>query len=384
MTLVAPFGFYGWGNIGDESTLQGFAKLVGLRRPSPAVWVASRNPEHTGRVAPSFRYFSAVGQGWRGKWAHYRATATVFPGGTPIMDGLGDWPLNEVGPLVSAAHDSGRPVVFVGVGTERLQQPESQRIVGTVLAPRVAHWTVRSERDRERLTAAGVAVDRVTVAADLAWLLEPVTADFGRAILADLKVATDRPLIGINVNNERVMLERDPALFDKIAAFADHAIETQGAHVVFLCSEVREGASFDKAASGKVIAAMRRKDGATLVPNRYWTPQELLSLIACCRLMVSTRYHVCLFSALQQVPFLALQRSDKVRDVCTDIAWPYGVSLDGLHVDALIERAADIDLRRAQLTDDLRNAAERQRRRSLVNHVALDWLGDRPGTKGSQ
>ena len=28
MNLVAPFGFYGAGNIGDEATLQGFARLL--------------------------------------------------------------------------------------------------------------------------------------------------------------------------------------------------------------------------------------------------------------------------------------------------------------------------------------------------------------------
>ena len=44
MNLIAPFGFYGWGNIGDESTLQGFARLVSHAHPAMRVWVASRNP----------------------------------------------------------------------------------------------------------------------------------------------------------------------------------------------------------------------------------------------------------------------------------------------------------------------------------------------------
>jgi polysaccharide pyruvyl transferase WcaK-like protein len=374
MTLVAPFGFYGWGNIGDESTLQGFAKLVGLRQPPlPSVWVASRDPRHTERIEPSFKYFSATRKGFRGTWAHYRATAIVFPGGTPIMDGLGAWPLNEVAPLVCAAHDGGVPVVFVGVGTERLNRGESRDVVSKVLATRVNHWTVRSERDRERLTGWGVPPDLVTVAADLAWLLPPVSADFGRKHL-DGVLDPGHPLIGINVNNEQVILRRDPAFFEKLAALADHLIESKGARILFFCSEVREGPAYDKAAGGKVLAAMRRPDRATMLPNRYWSPQELLSFIACCRMVVSTRYHVCLFAALQQVPFLALQRSDKVQDLCTDIEWSHGVGLDDLMLDKLIELASDIDDRHTLLTEALRDASVRQARRSFVNQVALDRL----------
>lgn len=383
MTLVAPFGFYGWGNIGDESTLQGFARLVGSRRPRLSVWVASRNPAHTRRAEPSFRYFEADRDGVRARWAHYRAVATVFPGGTPIMDGLGSWPLSEVAPLVCAAHENGHPVVFVGVGTERLQRPESLHIVGKVLAARVAHWTVRSEHDRERLTESGIPPDRITVAADLAWLLAPVSEDFGRKTLGELDLASVDPLIGINVNNEPVILERDPSFFEKLGAFADRLIELHGARVLFFCSEVREGSSFDKAGGGMVLAAMRRPERATMLPNRYWTPQELLSVIACCRMVVSTRYHVCLFSAIQQVPFLALQRSDKVRDLCTDMDWPHGVSLDRLRVEALLELIADMQRRRAALTDSLQHARHRQEHRSLVNQVALDVLAERVGLRSA-
>jgi polysaccharide pyruvyl transferase WcaK-like protein len=375
MTLVAPFGFYGWGNIGDESTLQGFGRLIGSRRPAPSVWVGSRNPAHTRRVEPSFRYFDATRRSLRERWAKYQATATVFPGGTPIMDGLGDWPLSDVAPLVSEAHDRGRPIVFVGAGTERLQRAASRGIVRDVLATRVTHWTVRSERDRERLTEAGVPGDRVTVAADLAWLLAPVSTDFGRRALDELRLPTLHPVIGINVNNEPGILERDPAFFEKLAAFADRLIERQDARVLFFCSEVREGSSFDKAAGGKVLATMRNPESATMLPNRYWTPQELLSVIACCRIVVSTRYHVCLFSAVQQVPFVALQRSDKVSDLCGDIEWRYGVSLDRLDVAALLDMVDDIERRRAPLVDALRHASDRQARRSLVNRVALEALG---------
>ena len=99
MRLIAPFGFYGWGNIGDEATLQGFARLVARCDPSGTKWIGSRDPEHTAKAEPAFRYFKAQEPGLRRWWANRRAQGAVFVGGTPIMDILGRWPLSEVVPL---------------------------------------------------------------------------------------------------------------------------------------------------------------------------------------------------------------------------------------------------------------------------------------------
>jgi polysaccharide pyruvyl transferase WcaK-like protein len=119
---------------------------------------------------------------------------------------------------------------------------------------------------------------------------------------------------------------------------------------------------------------MKRQDRAAMLPNRYWTPQELLSLVACCRVVVSMRYHVCLFSALQHVPFVAIQRSDKVRDLCSDIQWPFGLPLGGLEVSALLDSVADIERQYEPLTERLQQAAKQRASASLKNNVALNVL----------
>jgi polysaccharide pyruvyl transferase WcaK-like protein len=380
LRIVAPFGFYGWGNIGDESTLQGFAALVKRSGLSSSVWVASRNQAHTARVEPSFRYFGAERGGLLNRvarrWANHRASAAVFAGGTPIMDGLGEWPLNEVTPLVRHARQANKPVAFVGVGTEKLQRVDSRDLFAKELAPAVAHWSVRSERDKERLLSWGVGSNRVTVAADMAWLLRQQSAEFGQRTLRALNVSLDQPLIAVNVNNEDVVLQREPKLFETLAECLDTQIESRGARVLFICSEVRDEPSFDKATAQRVLGLMKRRDRAAILPNHYWTPQELLSLIACCHSVISMRYHVCLFSAVQGVPFLAIQRSDKVRDLCTDIDWPFGLTLGSVHLPALLDQMTAIDLRSRQLSEQLLRASEERGRASQRNQVALEALAD--------
>jgi len=377
VNLVAPFGFYGWGNTGDEATLQGFARLLSTRQPVPSVWIASKDPAHTARVEPAFHYFRADGKGPRARWAHLRAKALVVPGGTPIMDALGTWPLDVVGPMVRSAFEAGKAIAFVGSGTETLHRPESRAVVAEDLGPRVSCWTVRSPRDRDRLVGWGVPSDRVVVAADLAWLLPPAAETFGRRALADAGLSPDAPVIGVNVNNEAVILEREPAFFDTMAGFLDTAIERHGVQVLFFCSETRRDSAFDHAAGLRVLAAMQHRGQARMLPPRYHAPQELMSLASCFRLTVSTRYHVCLFSALQRVPFIALQRSDKVLDLCLDIDWPHGLPLGSIRADALLDCAAAIDRHYAELQTHLQDAGVRQTRASLRNHASLDALAGR-------
>jgi polysaccharide pyruvyl transferase WcaK-like protein len=374
MNLIAPFGFYGWGNIGDESTLQGFARLVrGIGTTS--AWIGSQDPAHCREAEPRFRYFqAAAGRSLRRRWAWILADAMVVPGGTPISDTLGNWPLSELEAHVRRAAARGLPIAFVGTGTESLRRSASRALVAQRIAPSVRHWTVRSERDRERLIAYGVAASRVSVAADLAWHLDGVPAEDGRRRLDSLGVPANTPLLGVNVNDEDVVRTAHPVLLGELAVAIDAVIEQMGAHVVFLCNEVREGATFDRAASLRVRSLMRRPERVTLVPNEYFAPQQMLSLIACCRWTLSTRYHFCLFSAVQGVPFLAIERSDKVADLCADLAWPATVPLTAAAAPRILEVATEMEANHQTLVAALSEAVERMRTRSAMNRVALAAL----------
>lgn len=374
MNLVAPFGFIGAGNIGDESMLQGFARLIATEKNGFNVWVASRNTAHTAKVEPSFRYYKWRGRDLRRRWAQFRATAHVFIGGTPIMDVLGAWPLNEVAALVSAAHTGEKPVVFIGAGTERLKGEESRSILSEVLAPRVLHWSVRSTKDRDRLIEYGVPLERITEAADLAWTLDAVLPDFGKNCLRDLGLDLSEPLMGVNINSEDHIIAQEPRFFEKLAQFLDVMIEEHHVRIVFLCNEVREDKTFDKAASREVLSRMKHAAKALLVPNNYWSPQQMCSLIACCEITLSTRYHFCLFSALQGVPFVALKRSDKVEDLCSDLQWPFGLSLAEADVPNLLAMFSEMHQRAPSLAAFLKDRVQVMKQRALRNHVVLDKL----------
>jgi polysaccharide pyruvyl transferase WcaK-like protein len=290
------------------------------------------------------------------------------------MDVLGAWPLSELAPLVRTSYDRGKPVIFVGTGTEKLLRDESKRIVADLIAPYVLHWSVRCERDKARLTEYGVPEEKVTVAADLAWMLERVPVTKGRKYLSQLNVDSDSRLVGVNINNEKFIREKEPQFFEKLAGFFDSIIERFQYRILFLCNEVREGETFDKFASQKTLGLMKNRDKAFLVPNNYWSPQDMLSLIGCCSLTISTRYHFCLFSALQGVPFCAIERSDKVADLCWDMNWPYSAALGDLSISNLFDIVSEVEERKEFVMELLGTKVQIIRKRVDYNSIPLDFL----------
>jgi polysaccharide pyruvyl transferase WcaK-like protein len=119
---------------------------------------------------------------------------------------------------------------------------------------------------------------------------------------------------------------------------------------------------------------MKNRDKAFLVPNNYWSPQDMLSLIGCCSLTISTRYHFCLFSALQSVPFIAVTRSDKVADLCWDMNWPYSAALGDLSISNLFDIASKVEERKELVTELLGTNVQIIRRKVDNNNIPLDIL----------
>jgi polysaccharide pyruvyl transferase WcaK-like protein len=374
MRIVAPFGFYGWGNIGDEATLNGFARLLALKGVAARVWVGSRNPGHCARAEPAFSYFDVSRCDPRRWWAKLRASAQAVVGGTPIADILGDWPLCELVTIFGRSTYRRNPIAFIGVGTETLRLEKSRRIFIDQIAPRVSYWSVRSDADRERLLGYGLNHELITVAADLAWLIEPPTNHFGKECLARWGFRHQGRLIGVNVVNENSLFEKDPNFVTELASALDAIITGFGVKVIFLSNEIRPDACFDNAAAQRVASQMRHSEAILIAPREYLAPREMMSVLSCCDATVSMRYHFCIFSALQGVPFFAIARSGKLSDLCVDLEWPYAAVPSHLDSAALTEVQEYFTGYRSSVLTHLQPRVEVLRTRALRNLESLQAL----------
>lgn len=369
INIAVPWGIFGMGNIGDEITLQGFARLAKPYRKKIRIWTASRNISHAVRVEPSLKYYQFIGNTLAKRLALYMSSVHLIVGDTPVMDVLGDWPLKEIILSLKPACRRKKPIIFVASGSEYLKNEESKSLVRKVLAPSVKSWSVRSQYDKERLTSYGVDPEGISVTADLGWLLPLDSKDLNKSYIKKLGVRGEGPLIGVNITNEHWISQKQPLIFSCLAKTFDLLIEKYKANIIFFSMVARQEDVFDYAASHKTRNLMKYRDKAFIVPNKYWTPKEMASLIACCHVNIGMRYHFCLLSSLQSIPFISIDRLGKLEDLCRDMDWPYHLSLENLSEAKLIDFYSDIRGKIELLAERLGSQAELMRQRAAANDV---------------
>jgi polysaccharide pyruvyl transferase WcaK-like protein len=380
MRLVAPWGIFGSGNIGDEAMLKGFASLVKSYPHFLSIRIASQNPAHVTTVEPTFCYYHQNGRSLSKLWTMWRSEGQLIVGDTPINDRLGSWPLEDLSRLVEAARSRKQSVAFIGVGTEPLHEERSKRIMRETLAPSVTHWSVRSTRDYVRLQEYGVDPARISVACDLAWLLKPVDSAFGEQYFRRLGLEGSALTIGTNFTSETFVRRESPDLLARSAQVLDALVDQYDANIVFFCNEVRPTDGFDKVANDEVRALMTHREATYVVTNEYWTPSQMQSLIGMCNYTIGMRYHFCVFSALQGVPFIAIERTEKVGDLCWQLEWPYGVSFGDLTTTRVLGIFSEMMARGTELLEALESRVHRMRDQAGLNSTALDAMSSESGS----
>jgi polysaccharide pyruvyl transferase WcaK-like protein/SAM-dependent methyltransferase len=260
-------------------------------------------------------------------------------GDTPVMDEWGvEWPLRANAAKLSHCHRRGIPVHAVGVGVDRLKSAEGRTLFDEQYRL-VATWSVRSERCRRALLEMGVPDAKIVVGADWAWLF-PTAGDEAWASdwLRRCGAVAGRVKVGVNVVNE---IWHDNSDAKRAwASILDRLIERYDAQVFFFCNESRAGAYYDRAASEEIRAAMRH--GSTLLPDRYYLPEETISLLAAMNFSIGQRYHFTVFSLLAGVYPISVERGQKMAGLHEDLELPYIGNMEGIDAAAVEERAARV------------------------------------------
>ncbi len=292
-------------------------------------------------------------------------------GDTPVTEVEGrHYPLEFLARRLDHFHGLGLGVDAIGVGVDRLESAEARELFRRHFLP-IRTWTVRSTACQEALLDLGVSPQAIRVGADWAWLYRPRRdcREWARAFWSGLGVDPARPLLVANVVN--LVWRKAAGARRAVAAAFDELAGQHGFQIAFFCSECRPGELYDHAASNEIRGWMRRP--AVIVPNQYWSPDQMLGLLAHAAVTVSQRYHFTLASVLAGTVPVTIVRSQKMETLLDDLGERPAGRIDSVTREQLAGVVMDAVRRRREILEPLLTAKDRLRKRAGQNLLMLEW-----------
>jgi polysaccharide pyruvyl transferase CsaB len=361
---VGISGSYGGYNLGDEAILQVIIRE--LREAIPVeIVVFSRDANDTharhGVDAVTSRRLSRR----EARKLVASLDLLVLGGGGILYDADADMFLREV----VLAHEVGTPVMVYAISAGPLVDLSLRSRAHEALE-HVAVITVRDRQTLQLLEDIGLERE-IIVSADPALLLEPEPLTLDEILRAEA-IDPEARLVGFSVR------EPGPAAPDLhvehyhrlVANAADFMIDRLDAEIVFFPLERR---MYDVQHSHAVVGEMNHAHRATVLKRDY-TPGQILSLLEHFEFTVGMRLHFLIFSAIANVPFIALPYATKVSGFLDELRLEapalYHVSAGQLIAN--IDRAWDQrDQLRARVREFLPGL---QRRARINNELAVGLL----------
>lgn len=359
-------GSYGGINLGDEAILEGI--LRGIRESvSAEITIFTRDEEDTCRrhdisKAVAIRDLTRA----EARREVEKLDVLILGGGGILYDRDAEIYLREV----EIAHDCGIPVIVYAVSAGPLKKASVRENVRDSLN-KVDVITVRDRQGLRLFEDLGI--DReITVTADPAFLLE--ADDVSEEMLTQERLNTGRRLVAFSVR------EPGPAAPDidvdhyhgLLANAADFVIDRLDADVVFM---PMERGKKDMQHSHAVIAMMEFAEHATVLKGAY-TSRQMIGLISQFEFSIGMRLHFLIFSALANVPFVALPYASKVTGLIEEleIEVPPIHQVNAGRLIATIDRSWDYrqDIQK-KIQDALPALKERA---SLTNELLVKLLRD--------
>jgi polysaccharide pyruvyl transferase CsaB len=338
-------GYFGCGNLGDDSILAGL--LEGISQLPVAPVVLSGSPEATRRqygvdAVPRMN-FGAVKRALEG------AEALVLGGGSLFQDVTSVRSAAYYSKLVAMGKKATGRVIMLGQGFGPVRRFLGRAATASALR-RATAIAVRDE-DSFRLARSLGATCEIMLAADMAWLARPDPHASGGAFGVG-----DQKAVGLVPR----AWARSKAIAEVFMLFSRHLSE-DGTLPLML--------PFDEAADRKLYNDMSRLGiGVPSVLKGIRTPDAMMARVQRLDGMVTMRYHGAVFAAKAGIPPLLVSYDPKVTALAGILGVPAAIPIEGLTIDRLVAAWDGLQARRGELVtkiDLVRRTMEEEARRNI-------------------
>ncbi len=298
MHRILVSGYYGFGNIGDESILTSIIENLKSIGSNIEITVLSANPSFTesrhGVKAVDRKNFFEIYMSIK------NCDLFISGGGGLLQDVTSEKSIRYYLGLIYIASRLNKKVMVYGQGIGPITKNTNRRLTRTILNG-VDAITVRDEQSVADLKNMGINKPPIYMTSDPVVTLKPPGNSQGIEVLESLGVQKERPVVGFSVREWKGA----EAFNGIIAKTADNLIDELGFQVVFIPFHYGE----DNKCIMKIKSIMQ--NSAYSVDGRH-SAGQVLDIIGQVDLVVGVRLHSLIFSAIQGVPLVGISYDPKI------------------------------------------------------------------------
>ncbi len=320
MINILIAGYHGFGNCGDEATLQ--AMTVNIRDMAGDVRITalSYKPELTKTEynIESVQRFNAM-QVFK---AIRQSDIILSGGGTLLQDGTSTRSLLYYLSIIKIAKIFRKRVMLYANGIGPVNGKINRRLIKYVVNG-VDFITLRESMSAKDLEEIGVKKPEIHITADPAFTLKPAGDERIFKIFLDEGIPLDKKIVGVSVRNWNGSYGKD--YIEKIAGVCDR-LAKDGKTVLLIPMQF----SKDISVSDKLMDIMKEK---SYILKKEYTPTEILGIIGKVDVILSMRLHTLIFAGVKRIPMAGIIYDPKVEYYLDVLDMPSGGDIRTENID---------------------------------------------------
>lgn len=354
-------GYYGFGNLGDESLLDIITDSVAETIPGVKLAALTKDPKkeegRTGLACISRFNVMAVSRNLN------RTKMLISGGGSLLQDATSKRSLSYYAGIMKFAEQSGAKVCVLANGIGPINY-ESNKALACRVVSDADYVSVRDADSKAELVTLGVDGDKINVTADPAFLIKPCGEAALSKTLSELGICGDYFAVSVR-----------PLKGGRKGAYQLTDDDKKIAHEVFtLCKEIsaKHGLTpllipMQEEQDLEICSLICEKLASAGVKNSIYKPEnasEMIGILKGAQFIVGMRLHSIIFASSAGTPVIGMSYDPKVKSMMRQLGQEYFVDLTGGELDFADELINDADLvlaDRDKIAAELAKKAEEMR-----------------------
>ena len=331
-------GYYGFGNMGDDSILDILAEHLAEAMPGVRITALTRRPKAASerygvRCIGRMRILSIIRE-------MRRSRLLISGGGSLFQDSTSSKSLKYYSFIINLARRMGMKTYIYANGVGDIGY-ESNRKLTKATFERADRVTIRDTESAEELISIGVPESKILLTADPAFMLLPYGEPDAERICRSFGFTEDRKYFAVALRRfegaQRRAYDENALIGETVVACA-HTAEKYSVTPVFVVMQP----DFDREISEIAASRLKQEYGVDSLIIEPKSGQELYTVLCGCgrikpvEFVCSMRLHILIYACCGAIPIVGLSLDPKINSFVRSIDESYLIRIPGMTSDKII------------------------------------------------